>query len=126
VQSFVRILIFGAVGAASTIGYAVLAECFAYLGMKPVLASILAYGICACWSYLGHKKFTFASDAPHYIAAPRFLIVNAIGLSVATAAPLICARIWGPSPHIAILATCILVPIISFVASQRFVFRTAP
>ena len=123
-RPLLRLATFACVGAASTVAYAALAESFAYVGMRTVFASLLAYGICACWSYIGHKRFTFASDAPHHIEAPRFIAVNVAGLLVATGMPLLLARSSGASPHFAVLATCVIVPIISFVASQRFVFRS--
>ena len=120
-----RLATFASIGAVATVGYAVIAEGLAFFGLKPVLASLVAYGICACWSYLGHKRFTFGSPAPHHIEAPRFVVATVAGVLVATAMPLLFARFFGPSPYFAVLATCILVPIISFIASQRFVFRPA-
>ena len=124
-SQFRRLATFASIGAAATIGYAVIAEGLAFFGLKPVLASLVAYGVCACWSYLGHKRFTFGSPAPHRIEAPRFVVTTAAGVLVALGMPLLFARFFGPSPYFAVLATCILVPIISFIASQRFVFRPA-
>ena len=117
-----RLATFASVGAIATIGYAVIAGSLAFMGVKPLWASLTAYAICTAWSYLGHKRFTFASAGPHHIEAPRFIVASLVGLLVATATPILFALL-GLSPYFAILATCILVPIISFVASQRFVFR---
>lgn len=118
-----RLAAFGAVGAAATIGYAAIAETLAYLGVKALWASLIAYAICACGSYLGHKRFTFASAAPHTRAAPRFFVASLAGLLVAIGAPVLFAEFFGPSPYFAILVTCILAPILSFIAAQSFVFR---
>jgi putative flippase GtrA len=118
-----RLATFATVGAAATVGYAVIAEGLVFAGLKPILASLTAYALCTCWSYFGHKRFTFASAGAHRVEAPRFIAVTATGLLVAIAMPLLFARFFGPSPYLAILATCIVVPIISFIASQRFVFR---
>jgi putative flippase GtrA len=118
-----RLATFATIGAAATIGYAVIAESLTYLGCRPVLASLIAYAICACGSYLGHKRFTFGSAGRHSVEAPRFFVATLVGLLVALAMPLLFARFFGPSPYFAILATCILVPILSFIASARFVFR---
>jgi putative flippase GtrA len=57
--------------------------------------------------------------------APRFILTTGVGLLIAVGMPTLIAKLFGPSPYVAVLATCILVPIISFVASQRFVFRSA-
>lgn len=118
-----RLAAFATIGAAATLGYALIAGSLTFFGLKPVLASLIAYGICACWSYLGHKWFTFGSAAPHRVEAPRFLVVTTVGVLVAAGMPLLFTNLFG-SPYFAVLATCILVPVISFVASQRFVFRS--
>jgi putative flippase GtrA len=118
-----RLATFASVGAVATIGYAVIAGSLAFMGVKPLWASLTAYAVCTAWSYLGHKRFTFASAGPHHVEAPRFIAASLVGLLVATGTPILFTEILGLSPYFAILATCILVPIISFVASQRFVFR---
>jgi putative flippase GtrA len=123
--SLLRLGTFATVGVAATVGYAIIAESLAFFGLRPALASVIAYGICGLWSYLGHKRFTFASPAPHSVAAPRFVIAAAVGLLIAAGAPLLFARFFGASPYFAVLATCIVAPIVSFVASQSFVFRSA-
>lgn len=123
--SLLRLATFATIGAAATVGYAIIAESLAFLGMNPVPASLIAYGMCALWSYLGHKRFTFASAAPHSIAAPRFVVATAAGALVAAGMPMLFAQFFGASPYFAVLATCLLAPIISFVASQCFVFRSA-
>ena len=120
-----RLATFASVGAIATVGYAVIAGGLAFLGLKPLWASLIAYAACTAWSYLGHKRFTFASAGPHHVEAPRFIVTSLIGLFVATATPLLFARFLGPSPYLAILATCILVPVISFITAQHFVFRPA-
>jgi putative flippase GtrA len=120
-----RLATFATIGAAATIGYAIIAASLVFLGLRPLWASLIAYGLCACWSYLGHKHVTFGSSGAHAVEAPRFVVATAAGLLVATGMPILFAKLFGPSPYFAVLATCVLVPIISFVASQRFVFRTA-
>lgn len=118
-----RIATFATIGAVATIGYALIAESLVFLGARPLGASLIAYAICACWSYLGHKHFTFSSQGRHVVEAPRFIVVTAAGLLIATGMPILFGRFVGSSPYFAVLATCVLVPIVSFVASQRFVFR---
>jgi len=78
-----RLATFATVGAATTIGYAVIAEGLAFFGLRPVLASLIAYAICGCGSYLGHKRFTFASMGLHSAEAPRFFVATIAGLFVA-------------------------------------------
>jgi putative flippase GtrA len=124
-QALRRLGTFASIGAAATIGYILIAESLAFLGLKPALASLIAYGLCGVWSYLGHKRFTFVSSTPHSIAAPRFVVVAVVGLLIAAGAPLLYARLFGPSPYFAVLATCVVAPIVSFLASQNFVFDAA-
>jgi putative flippase GtrA len=120
-----RLTTFASVGAAATIGYAIIAGGLVFFAVKPLYASLIAYGICASGSYLGHKRFTFGSPESHAIEAPRFFAATLIGLAVAVGMPILYARFFGPSPWFAILATCVLVPILSYLLSQRFVFRAA-
>jgi len=119
-----RLTTFATVGATATIGYAAIAGGLVSVGVAPLWASLIAYGICAGLSYLAHKRFTFGSAAPHRIEAPRFVVTTLAGLLVALATPQLLAGLFGPSPYFGILATCVLVPIISFIAAQRFVFRS--
>jgi putative flippase GtrA len=120
-----RLATFASVGAIATVAYGIIAESLVFFGLKLLWASLIAYAISATWSYLGHKYFTFASRGKHVIEAPRFILTTGIGLLIAVGMPTLIAKLFGPSPYIAVLATCILVPILSFVASQRFVFRSA-
>jgi putative flippase GtrA len=120
-----RLATFATVGASATVGYAMIAGALASVGVAPWRASLIAYGICAGLSYLAHKRFTFGSAAPHRIEAPRFVVATLVGLLVALATPLLCARLLGPSPYFGILATSVIAPVISFLAAERFVFRPA-
>ena len=121
-----RLATFATVGAAATIGYAIIAGGLVFFAVKPLYASLIAYGICASGSYLGHKRFTFGSPQRHAIEAPRFFAATLIGLAVAVGMPILYARFFGPSPWFAILATCVLAPVLSYLLSQRFVFRAVP
>jgi putative flippase GtrA len=116
---------FATIGAVATVSYALIAESLVLLRLTPLWASLIAYAICATWSYLGHKHFTFSSGGRHTVEAPRFAIATLVGLIVAIATPVLFARLIGPSPFVAVMATCVLVPIISYVVARRFVFRSA-
>jgi putative flippase GtrA len=120
-----RLATFATIGVVATVSYALIAESLVSLRLTPLWASLIGYTLCATWSYLGHKHFTFSSSGRHAIEAPRFVLVTIVGLFVAVAMPILFARLFGPSPYGAVTATCVLVPIISFVVSQRFVFRPA-
>lgn len=120
-----RLATFATIGAVATISYALIAESLISLRLTPLWASLIAYAICATWSYLGHKHFTFSSSGSHATEAPRFAIATVVGLLVAIAMPVLFARLFGSSPYTAVMATCVLAPIISYIVSQRFVFRAA-
>ena len=125
IPSLRRLATLASVGAIATVAYGIIAESLVVVGLKLLWASLIAYAVSATWSYLGHKYFTFASSGKHVIEAPRFILTTGVGLLIAVGMPTLIAKLFGPSPYVAVLATCILVPIISFVASQRFVFRSA-
>jgi len=120
-----RLATFATVGGGATVGYAVIAGALAWFGLATLWASLIAYSLCACWSYFGHKRFTFGSPAAHRVEFPRFVVATLAGLAVAAAMPVLFARLFGPSPYFAVLATCALAPIISFIAAQTYVFRAA-
>lgn len=115
---------FGVVGLAATLCYAVLAIVFERgAGLAPVAASFAAYGCASLISYGGHRRLTFASSRPHAEAVPRFALLTLLGVAVALAAPQILTVRLGLPSLIAVAATCIAVPLLSYLGLDRLVFR---
>ncbi len=118
-----EILRFAAVGVAATATYGLAAATLDRLGMAPILASLLAYGVGGGVSYLGHKRVTFRSDGAHRAEAPRFLAGFAFGLALAAAIPALVTRSLGLSPDAATLITCAATPPLNYLVLRRLVFR---
>lgn len=125
-ETALRTIRFGAVGGCSTLIYATLAYGFGSAGLAAVAASVAAYGLAAIFSFNAHRRFTFASRGAAKSELPRFLAVNAAGLAIATVAPLVLTEALGLHPLFAIATASVLVPLLSLLAMDRFVFRPAP
>jgi putative flippase GtrA len=118
-----RLLRFAVVGFAAMAAYALAVTLLTFAGVRPQwLASGMAYAIAAVWSYVGHRRFSFRSDAPHAVAGPRFVVATAIGQGLAVAIPALVTDLGGYPGHLATLAVCIVCPLASFVLHSCFVF----
>jgi putative flippase GtrA len=118
-----RILRFTAVGLAAMAAYAAIVTTLAALGLRPQwLASGCAYALAAIWSYVGHRRFSFRSDAPHAVAAPRFVIVTLTGQALAIAIPAVVTDLAGHPGHVATVLVCLICPAVSFLLNSSFVF----
>lgn len=122
-QTALRLVRFGLIGAATTLLYAGLAWLFGRgLHWPAALASAAAYGACATLSYWGHRKLTFRSREPHRVALPRFAATTAGGYAAALAVPVVLGA-FGFGFELAILLTCLAIPLANFVVLDRLVFR---
>jgi putative flippase GtrA len=118
-----KLLRFTMVGLAAMAAYAIAVTALAALGLRPQwLASGLAYAIAAIWSYIGHRRFSFRSDAPHAVAGPRFVVVTLTGQALAIAIPALITDVAGYPGHVATLAVCLVCPAVSFLLNSSFVF----
>lgn len=120
-----RLMRFGVVGVGCAVLYALLAwSLTALAGLTAPAASLAAYAVAGVASYLGQKLFTFRSDARHAEAAPRFLLLFAVGAAIAATAPLLLTERLRLPPIVAIAFTCGAVPLINYVVLGRLVFRS--
>jgi putative flippase GtrA len=118
-----RLLRFTAVGLTAMAAYAVIVTALAAFGVGPQwLASGCAYAIAAVWSYAGHRRFSFRSDAPHAVAGPRFVIVTLAGQALAIAIPAVITDLAGHPGHVATVLVCLICPAVSFLLNSSFVF----
>ena len=77
VLSFIRYTAVG--GIATLVHYIVLVVLVERAGMNPPIAAALGAACGALAGYVGNRRFTFLSDAPHRRALPRYLLVAAGG-----------------------------------------------
>lgn len=118
--AFKELLRFGAVGAGTTVLYGALALALATAGWSADLASVVAYGVSTACSYAGHKMFTFgAGGGPQQLT--RFLVVNGLGLAVATALPRLFV-LAGLDARWGMIAACMGIPLSNYFALKRLVF----
>ena len=114
---------FGLVGVSCAALYTALAWSLTVLAGAPaVTGSVAAYAISGVFSYLGQKLFTFRSDAPHAEAAPRFLAVFLVGISVAALAPLLLTDRMHLPPLVAIIFAGGVVPALNYLVFSLLVF----
>lgn len=124
IAEIARLARFGVVGVGCAALYAGLAwSLTALAGLTAPAASVAAYAVAGVASYLGQKLFTFRSAARHGDAAPRFLLLFAVGAAIAATAPLLLTERLGLPPVVAIAFTCGAVPLINYVVLGRLVFR---
>lgn len=66
-------------GIATSVHYAVLLTLVEGFHLKPPPSAVLGAVCGALVAYVGNRRFTFSSRAPHRRALPRFLFVAALG-----------------------------------------------
>jgi putative flippase GtrA len=126
IETMARLGRFTLVGLAAMAAYAVLVTAFGAFGLTPAwLASGAAYAVAAVWSYIGHRRFSFRSDAAHRVAGPRFAVVTAVGQGLAILIPAVISDIAGHPAYLATLAVCIVCPGVSYALNSAFVFAGA-
>ena len=119
-RQFYRFLLVG--GAATALQYGLLVLQVEWLGWPVVASSSLAYLLSALCNYAANYHFTFASQARHQQALPRFFAIALAGLALNGA--LMALFVHGLQWHYLIgqvLATG-LVLLWNFAANRRWTF----
>jgi putative flippase GtrA len=123
---FASLLAFALVGVSAACGYLVLCNIFVPLvkTMAGWEVSVLCYAAMILPAYALHKRFSFRSSAGHRQALPRYVLVQIMSLSFASAFSFLVYAIWGV-PHLpaSILVTG-LTSGASFVALNLWAFAT--
>lgn len=119
---FVRFILVG--GLATAIHYFILVLMVQVAGASPVLASSFGFSLSAGFNYLLNRKLTFASDRGHVEAAPRFLIVTLVGLSLNSVIVWLLVSLLAWHYLLAqLLATCITI-FWNYFANKYWTFRS--
>lgn len=113
---------FIAVGAAATAVYLGAGSGFVALGLPAASASLAAFGLATCVSYVGHRRFTFRIRTDHRQSVPRFLATHGLGAGLAWAVPWVLAHVLGLPPFIAFVVTGAAIAFLSFFALKLLVF----
>lgn len=119
-----RLIRFGAVGGATSLGYAlVVAGLVEGAGAAPTLAAALAYGALLPLNYLGHRRATWRSHAPRRPEVLRFLTVHGVTALVCTALMAGATGPLGLSHWAGSMVIVIAAPVMNFAMFDRWAFR---
>lgn len=106
---------------AAVVYYVIAYLALTYAGWPSALAGLCAYACSMPAAYYLHRRVTFASTARRGPEAARFIVSSVVGWSLATLLPgaLISS---GLSVPVALAATCLLVPAMSYLLLSIWVF----
>ncbi|AML51132.1 GtrA family protein [Falsihalocynthiibacter arcticus] len=90
------------------------------LHLATLPSSIVAYAIGAMFSYLGHKRLTFAGAPYGSTTIPKFIGATMVGLFLASIIPVL---LNDYRPIVSFVTVLGVVPICSFLMLKLFVFR---
>lgn len=121
-----RVARFGGVGAITTLLYAAAAWGLGAAGLAAELASVVAYLAAATVGFLAHRSFTFRARGDMAPQVGRFAAASAGGLLIALLAPVVIVRGLGGPDWASVIATCMAVPVFSYLALALFVFGGRP
>ena len=116
---------FGAVGVCATLTYVAVSLLTNRVGWPSYACSTLAYVTSAGVSYFGHGAFTFPSTAPHREKWPRFLTVSVLVYALTNLIVFIAMDILKQSFLISTLVIVLCIPLLTWIVSRVWVFRSA-
>jgi len=109
-------------GLATAVHYLVLVALVELADVGAGLAAAIGATCGALAAYAGNRRFTFASDATHGRALPRFLLVAALG-AITSAALVFAGTEWlGLHYLVPQVAATVLVLFAGFTANRRWTF----
>jgi putative flippase GtrA len=118
-----RLSRFFGIGAVATLGYFVLTNVAVSLyGVGPKTASVGVYLLLMPLSFIAHRWWTFASSGHVVREWVRFCGVHAVNLMIAYEVSSIVAVRDALPPWLAFLIISLVVPAVSFIAFQLWVF----
>jgi putative flippase GtrA len=117
---FRTIVSFLGVGSLGALTYVLLASVLTSAGLSRSVASGLCYAALIPIVYLGHQIFTFRASIIHRVAFPRYVAIQAVGLILSVALPLM---VDPAVPAFAVYAVvCVAVAVLSFLLMKFWVF----
>lgn len=121
---FAKALRFAVVGVLSGAIYClVTALLVARAGAAPIPASIAGYCASVPMSFLGHRRFSFRSNGRWTSEALRFVLTQALNISVTALSMYGATALLGESYQWGMVAAVVLVPIANFAFMNLWVFR---
>ena len=124
---FAKLSRFGTIGALNTATYAILSSgLIGLLGVEATLSSAIAFAACLPLAFWSHKLVTFRSGTRGRDEFIRFTLVQLLSLAIATLTMFVCVHLLGLHHLFPILLTVLIVPLISFIVMDRWVFKAKP
>lgn len=119
-KQFIRFA--GVGGVATGLMYVLLIAQVEWLAMPAVAASAVAYSLSAVFNYSANYHFTFASQAPHQRALPRFVVVATAGLALNTLIMYLLTSVVSAHYLLAQILATIVVLVWNFVANLYWTY----
>ena len=119
---FLRFL--GVGGSATLLMYALLAIQVELLNWPAVLSSTLAYCLSAVFNYWANYHFTFASEAGHRHALPRFAAIATCGLAINAAIMQLLVHTMAWHYLLAQISATLAVLLWNFFANRHWTYRS--
>lgn len=94
----IRLARYGATGVLSNAAVFVVFLLLIWLGVPPIWASSLCYGLGVTISYIVNRRWTFASQGSHLSDMPRFLVAYGLGLGVTLISMFSLLKVMNPAP----------------------------
>lgn len=114
---------FGLVGVTNSLLYALFtALSVRELSVGPTASSVLGYVAVLPFAFFAHKMFTFRAIGDARTEMFRFVVVYVSGLAVAVLAMYVSTSVLGLSYIVGIIAAMVLVPLLSLLVLDRWVF----
>lgn len=124
-SSWAKLVRFGIAGLISSFSYALFTWILVYaFRMSPVASSAMGYVLAIPLSFLLQRSFSFRSEGSKRKQAPRFVLVHSFNILVSIAVMHFLVSALGMDYRIGIAITMLLIPLLSFLAMNLWVFRS--
>ena len=121
-RSLVR---FGLTGALATVTHVtVFVLLVELMQLRPVIASVPAFGVAVGVSYFLNYRWTFTASGPHRVMLPRFVLVSVTGLVLNLLITYLFVDVWGLWYGLALMVIIMVIPLSTYLLSKFWVFQT--
>jgi putative flippase GtrA len=116
---------FGVVGVAAMAVHWLVVVALVPVGLAPLIANVVGFGIAFNVSYLGHRYWTFTSDAAHATTLGRFFAVALGSFIINEALYSLLLRYTHLDYQVALALVLFTVAGLTFVLSRHWAFKPA-
>ncbi|MEM7328255.1 MAG: GtrA family protein [Pseudomonadota bacterium] len=115
---------YGVVGAITALLFVGAIGVISSIAGPGIFVTALCYGVAVCFQYMGHARFTFKRDPANAKQGRRFLVINALGLSLSV----LVVNGLGPAlslrPEWSALIVIAILPALNFLLFRYWAFST--